>query len=103
MYRKQLKNPHVHNYIARLKTAYEQFVVVASRTHLPPNLAEFPPRPVKELIISCKYNLHLLNFNKSKMSFSSLRFGQFCNFHQKVCNARLDPKGLKSCHFHPAR
>ncbi|MFS7924500.1 hypothetical protein Hanom_Chr03g00273261 [Helianthus anomalus] len=40
---------------------------------------------------------------KSKMPFSSLRFGQFCDFRPKVCFfAQLDPKGLKSCQFHPA-
>ncbi|MFS8020319.1 hypothetical protein Hanom_Chr15g01414171 [Helianthus anomalus] len=40
---------------------------------------------------------------KSKMSFSSLRFGYFCDFCPKVCFLYLDPKGLKSCHFHPTR
>ncbi|MFS7958160.1 hypothetical protein Hanom_Chr07g00674901 [Helianthus anomalus] len=40
---------------------------------------------------------------ESKMSFSSLRFGQFCDFRPNVCFPHLDPKGLKSCHFHPAR
>ncbi|MFS7951104.1 hypothetical protein Hanom_Chr07g00591011 [Helianthus anomalus] len=37
------------------------------------------------------------------MHFSSSRFGQFCDFRPKVCFSHLDPKGLKSCHFHPAR
>ncbi|KAJ0520330.1 hypothetical protein HanIR_Chr10g0458191 [Helianthus annuus] len=36
------------------------------------------------------------------MSFLSLRFGKFCDFCPKVCFSNLDPKGLKSCHFHPA-
>ncbi|MFS7957593.1 hypothetical protein Hanom_Chr07g00668171 [Helianthus anomalus] len=40
---------------------------------------------------------------RSRMPFSSLRFGQFCNFRPKVFFPHLDPKGLKSCHFHPAR
>ncbi|KAF5787607.1 hypothetical protein HanXRQr2_Chr10g0454691 [Helianthus annuus] len=47
------------------------------------------------------------------MPFSSLRFGQFCDFCPKVSSflcfvtfvqrfvfPHLDPKGLKSCHFH---
>ncbi|KAJ0545603.1 hypothetical protein HanIR_Chr08g0351641 [Helianthus annuus] len=33
------------------------------------------------------------------MSFSSLN----CDFRPKVCFSHLDPKGLKSCHFQPAR
>ncbi|MFS7921515.1 hypothetical protein Hanom_Chr03g00237681 [Helianthus anomalus] len=38
-------------------------------------------------------------FEKSKLSFSSLRFGQFCDFRQRFVFPHLDPKGLKSCHF----
>ncbi|MFS7973803.1 hypothetical protein Hanom_Chr09g00860941 [Helianthus anomalus] len=40
---------------------------------------------------------------KFKMAFSSLRFGQFCDFRSKVCFSASGPKGLESCHFHPAR
>ncbi|MFS7956074.1 hypothetical protein Hanom_Chr07g00650281 [Helianthus anomalus] len=40
---------------------------------------------------------------KSKMPFSSMRFGQFWDFHQRFVFPHLDPKGSKSCHFHPAR
>ncbi|MFS8002228.1 hypothetical protein Hanom_Chr13g01199641 [Helianthus anomalus] len=36
------------------------------------------------------------------MPFSPLRFGQSCNFRPKVCFRHMDPKGLKSCHFHSA-
>ncbi|MFS7949903.1 hypothetical protein Hanom_Chr06g00577091 [Helianthus anomalus] len=37
------------------------------------------------------------------MSFSSMRFGQFCDFRPKVCFFRIwIPKGMKSCHFHSA-
>ncbi|MFS7933497.1 hypothetical protein Hanom_Chr04g00380531 [Helianthus anomalus] len=38
----------------------------------------------------------------NKMPLSSLRFDQFCDLRPKVCFFHLDPKGLKSCHFHPA-
>ncbi|KAJ0631969.1 hypothetical protein HanLR1_Chr17g0659861 [Helianthus annuus] len=38
----------------------------------------------------------------NKMPFSSLRFGQFATFVQRFVLPHLDPKGLKSCHFHPA-
>ncbi|KAF5774302.1 hypothetical protein HanXRQr2_Chr13g0598751 [Helianthus annuus] len=42
------------------------------------------------------------HIKNSKMPFSSLRFCQFCDFRPKVFSPHLDPKGLKSCHFHPA-
>ncbi|MFS8020353.1 hypothetical protein Hanom_Chr15g01414541 [Helianthus anomalus] len=38
---------------------------------------------------------------KSKMSFLSPRFCQFCDFRPKVCFSHLDPKSLKLCHFNP--
>ncbi|KAJ0762885.1 hypothetical protein HanOQP8_Chr04g0166211 [Helianthus annuus] len=50
-------------------------------------------------IIYLSFSDHMYS---SKMTFSSLRFGQFCDFRLKVCFSSLDPKGLKSCHFHLA-
>ena len=47
-YQKQPRNPHVHNCIARLRNAYEQFGVAASHIHLSPILDEFPLVPVKD-------------------------------------------------------
>ncbi|KAJ0913918.1 hypothetical protein HanPSC8_Chr06g0232701 [Helianthus annuus] len=53
-------------------------------------------------IISLSISSNQKQINTSKMQFSSLRFGQFCNFRSKVCFSYMHPKGLKSCHFHPA-
>ncbi|MFS8013205.1 hypothetical protein Hanom_Chr14g01330061 [Helianthus anomalus] len=47
------------------------------------------------------FNVHLVEL-KRENAISSLRFGEFCNFRPKVCFSHLDPKGLKSYHFHPA-
>ncbi|KAJ0914881.1 putative tryptophan--tRNA ligase [Helianthus annuus] len=45
---------------------------------------------------------NFIYYIRSKMLFSSLGYGQFCDFRPKVCFLHLDPKGLKSCHFQPA-
>ncbi|MFS8003773.1 hypothetical protein Hanom_Chr13g01217861 [Helianthus anomalus] len=36
---------------------------------------------------------------KSKMPFSSLRFGQFCNFHPKICFSAYGSKRFKILSF----
>ncbi|MFS7939632.1 hypothetical protein Hanom_Chr05g00454111 [Helianthus anomalus] len=39
---------------------------------------------------------------KSKMTFSSLRFVQFCDFHPKVCFSTTGFKKFEILPFHPA-
>ncbi|KAM0068866.1 hypothetical protein Hdeb2414_s0002g00077891 [Helianthus debilis subsp. tardiflorus] len=55
----------------------------------------------------CNHNsISMFILPLSKMPFSSLRFGtlaSFVTFVQRFVFPHLDPKGLKSCHFHPAR